>query len=203
MHVPNLLHAIPGRLIHKKGSTTLRHNHQNQHYTVINHAFVVSMADRSMKGPRRDHAAATRRKKRYPRGSAVRLKRKRCAPGRPLPRASSAGQGGGARGGPSRFRRPRLILKRKGALVMGIRGLCSVFTHSQAFRRSARSKLTTYLVKASFHTRREPRCFRRDRLILTPKSGLVVGIRDLCSVWAHSAAFRFSDQSKNRSLRHI
>jgi hypothetical protein len=31
----------------------------------------------------------------------------------------------------------------------------------------------------------------------------VVGIRDLCSVWAHSAAFRFSDQSKNRSLRHI
>ena len=63
---------------------------------------------------------------------------------------SSAGQGGGARGGPSRFRRPRLILKRKGALVMGIRGLCSVFTHSQAFRHSARSKLTTYLVKASF-----------------------------------------------------
>ena len=63
--------------------------------------------------------------------------------------------------------------------------------------------LVNALVNASFHTRREPRCIRRDRLILTPKSGLVVGIRDLCSVWAHSAAFRFSDQSKNRSLRHI
>ena len=37
----------------------------------------------------------------------------------------------------------------------------------------------------------------------SPKSGLVVGIRDLCSVWAHSAAFRFSDQSKVGSLRHI
>ena len=64
---------------------------------------------------------------------------------------------------------------------MGIRGLCSGWAHSEAFRFSARSKLTTYLVKASVHTRREPRCFRRDRLILTPKSGLVVGIRDLCA----------------------
>jgi hypothetical protein len=34
-----------------------------------------------------------------------------------------------------------MSLWNKGALVMGIRGLCSVFTHSQAFRRSARSKL--------------------------------------------------------------
>ena len=61
--------------------------------------------------------------------------------------------------------------------MVGIRDLCSVWAHSAAFRFSVRSKLTTYLVKASFHTRREPRCFRRDRLILTPKSGLVVGIR--------------------------
>jgi hypothetical protein len=87
--------------------------------------------------------------------------------------------------------------------MVGISDLCSVWAHSAAFRFSGRSKLTIYIVKASFHTRREPRCFRRDRLILTPKSGLVVGIRDLCSVWAHSEAFRFSDQSKLGSMRHI
>jgi hypothetical protein len=87
--------------------------------------------------------------------------------------------------------------------MVGIRDPCSVWAHSAAFRFSGRSKLTIYIVKVSFHTRREPRCFRRDRLILTPKSGLVVGIRDLCSVWAHSEAFRFSDQSKLGSMRHI
>ena len=93
-------------------------------------------------------------------------------------------------GKPARLRRNRLILTPKGGLVVGIRDLCSVWAHSAAFRFSVRSKLTTYLVKASFHTRREPRCFRRDRLILTPKSGLVVGIRDLCSVYARFGPIR-------------
>ena len=104
--------------------------------------------DRSARSCVRDHSALAVPRATGPDGASLGARRARGG-ARRVTIARPDG-GGGARGGPSRFRRPRLILKRKGALVMGIRGLCSVFTHSQAFRHSARSKLTTYLVKASF-----------------------------------------------------